>query len=160
MTTLYVHIFGSVHNSFSHYQHCSDLWPLKLLKVKRDRMLSNYAIRSELFLDDFVCSYLRFSARLVQCVLWRHIIPPSDSVKQYQLIPHNRLALVITNIVAIYGLWKSSEIVYYQITQLSEQKYKLAIPFAEHAIFLFESLSITLCGVFIFSSLYLQICIF
>ena len=39
-TTLYVHIFGSVHNSFSH-QHCSDLWPLK---VKRDRMLSNYTI--------------------------------------------------------------------------------------------------------------------
>jgi hypothetical protein len=50
-TTLYVHIFGSVHampilynttirfsetistnshNSFSHYQHCSDLWPLKV----------------------------------------------------------------------------------------------------------------------------------
>ena len=24
MTTLYVHIFGSVHNSFGHYQHCSD----------------------------------------------------------------------------------------------------------------------------------------
>jgi hypothetical protein len=44
---------------------------------------------SELFLDDFVCSYLRFSARLVQCVLWRHIIPPFDSVKQYQPIPHN-----------------------------------------------------------------------
>jgi hypothetical protein len=43
---------------------------------------------SELFLDDFVCSY-RFSARLVQCTLWRHIIPPFDSVKQYQLIPHN-----------------------------------------------------------------------
>ena len=48
-TTLYVHIFGSVHasfdsvkqyqliphNSLSHYQHCSDLWPLK---VKRDRI--------------------------------------------------------------------------------------------------------------------------
>jgi hypothetical protein len=91
MTTLYVHIFGSVHNSFSHYQHCSDLWTLK---IKRDRILSNYAI--------------------------------------------------------VY---------------MSEQKYKLAIPFAEHnlgpfgrifiAIFLFESLSITLCGVFIFSSLYL-----
>jgi hypothetical protein len=53
--------------------------------------------------------------------------------------------------------------------QLSDQKYKLAIPFAEHnfgpfgrifiAIFLFES-SVTLCGVFIFSSLYPQICIF
>jgi hypothetical protein len=63
----------------------------------------------------------------------------------------------------------ANEIVYYQITQLSEQKYKLAIPFAEHkfdpfgriifAIVLFESLSITLCRV-LFSSLYLQICIF
>ena len=58
------------------------------------------------------------------------IIPPFDSVKQYQLIL--TIVLVIINIVAIYGLWKSSEIVYYQITQLSDQKYKLAIPFAEH----------------------------
>jgi hypothetical protein len=33
-----------------------------------------------------------------------------------QLIPHNSLSGII-NIVAIYGLWKSSEIVYYQITQ-------------------------------------------
>jgi hypothetical protein len=35
-------------------------------------------------------------------------------------------------IIAIYELWKSSVFVYYQITQLSEQKYRLAIPFAEH----------------------------
>ena len=96
------------------------------------------------------------------------IIPLFDSMKQYQLIL--TIVLVIINIVAIYGLRKSSEIVYYQITQLSDQKYKLVIPFAEHnfgpfgrvfiAIFLFESLSITLYGVFILSSLYLQICIF
>jgi hypothetical protein len=39
MTTLYVHIFGSVHNSFGHYQHCSDF-----NMIKRDRILSNYAI--------------------------------------------------------------------------------------------------------------------
>jgi hypothetical protein len=61
MTFWFITIFGSVHvmktkippfdsvkqyqliphDSFSHYQHCSDLWPLK---VKRDRILSNYAI--------------------------------------------------------------------------------------------------------------------
>jgi hypothetical protein len=60
-------------------------------------------------------------------------------------------------------------IILYQITQLSEQKYKLAIHFAEnnfgpfeHIIFvivLFESPSKTLFRVF-FASLYLQICIF
>jgi hypothetical protein len=49
-------------------------------------------------------------------------IPPFYSVKQYQLIPHN-IVLVIINIVAIYGPWNFSEIVCYQITQLSEQKY-------------------------------------
>ena len=58
------------------------------------------------------------------------IIPAFDSVKQYQLIL--TIVLVIINIEAIYSLWKSSEIVYYQITQLSDQKYKLALPFAEH----------------------------
>jgi hypothetical protein len=52
------------------------------------------------------------------------------------------------------GLWKSNKITYYQITQLSEQKYRLAIPFAEnnfgpfeHIVFvivLFESPSKTL----------------
>jgi hypothetical protein len=42
------------------------------------------------------------------------------------------IVLVDVNIIAIYELWKSSEFVYYQITQLSEQKYRLAIPFAEH----------------------------
>jgi hypothetical protein len=60
-------------------------------------------------------------------------------------------------------------IILYQITQLSEQKYKLAIPFAEnnfgpfeHIVFvivLFESPSKTLLRV-LFASLYLQICIF
>jgi hypothetical protein len=60
-------------------------------------------------------------------------------------------------------------IILYQITQLSEQKYKLAIPFAEnnfgpfeHIVFvivLFESPSKTLFRV-LFASLYLQICIF
>jgi hypothetical protein len=67
------------------------------------------------------------------------------------------------------GLWKSNAIIYYQITQLSEQKYRLAIPFAEnnfgpfeHIVFvivLFESPSETLLRV-LFASLYLQICIF
>jgi hypothetical protein len=60
-------------------------------------------------------------------------------------------------------------IILYQITQLSEQKYRLAIPFAENnfgpfehivfAIVLFESPSKTLLRV-LFASLYLQICIF
>jgi hypothetical protein len=67
------------------------------------------------------------------------------------------------------GLWKSNTIIYYQITQLSEQKYRLAIPFAENnfgpferivfVIVLFESPSKTLFRV-LFASLYLQICIF
>jgi hypothetical protein len=67
------------------------------------------------------------------------------------------------------GLWKSNAIVYYQITQLSEQKYRLAIPFAENnfgpferivfVIVLFESPPKTLFRVS-FASLYLQICIF
>ena len=67
------------------------------------------------------------------------------------------------------GLWKSNTIILYQITQLSEQKYRLAIPFAEnnfgpfeHIVFvivLFEYPSKTLCGV-LFACLYLQICIF
>jgi hypothetical protein len=61
------------------------------------------------------------------------IIPPFDSVKQYQLIL--TIVLVIINIVAIYGLWKSSEIVYYQITQLSDQKYK------------YKSISARFCGI-------------
>jgi hypothetical protein len=65
------------------------------------------------------------------------------------------------------GLWKSNAIIYYQITQLSEQKYRLAFaennfsPF-EHIVFvivLFESPSKTLFRV-LFASLYLQICIF
>ena len=60
-------------------------------------------------------------------------------------------------------------IILYQITQLSERKYRLAIPFAEnnfgpfeHIVFvivLFESPSKTLLRV-LFASLYLQICIF
>ena len=32
------------HNSLSHYQHCSDLWPLK---VKRNHILSNYAMSEQ-----------------------------------------------------------------------------------------------------------------
>ena len=46
---------------------------------------------------------------------------------QYEKKPYNcvtsvqcTIVLVIINILAIYGLWKSSEIVYYQIMQLSE----------------------------------------
>jgi hypothetical protein len=60
-------------------------------------------------------------------------------------------------------------IILYQITQLSEQKYRLAIPFAEnnfgpfeHIVFvmvLFEYPSKTLLRV-LFASLYLQICMF
>jgi hypothetical protein len=43
------------------------------------------------------------------------------------------IVIVIINMVAIYGVWKSNAIVYYQITPLSEQKYRrLAIPFAEN----------------------------
>jgi hypothetical protein len=61
------------------------------------------------------------------------------------------IAFIVINIVAIDGLWRSSEIVYCQITQLSGQKYsRLALHFAEHnfgpfrciffVIVLFESL--------------------
>jgi hypothetical protein len=67
------------------------------------------------------------------------------------------------------GLWKSNTIILYQITQLSAQKYRLAIPFTEnnfgpfeHIVFvivLLESPSKTLSRV-LFASLYLQICIF
>jgi hypothetical protein len=67
------------------------------------------------------------------------------------------------------GVWKSNAIVYYQITRLSEQKYRKAIPFAENnfgpfkyivfVIVLFESPSKTLFRV-LFESLYLQISIF
>jgi hypothetical protein len=83
------------------------------------------------------------------------------------------IVLVDVNIIAIYELWKSSEFVYYQIMQLSEQKYRLAIHFAIHfaehnfgpfghnffVIVLFQSLSKTLIRVS-FTSLYLQICTF
>jgi hypothetical protein len=65
------------------------------------------------------------------------------------------------------GFWKSNAIIYYQITQLSEQKYRLAIPFTEnncgpfeHIVFvivLFESPSKIRV---LFASLYLQIFIF
>jgi hypothetical protein len=79
------------------------------------------------------------------------------------------IVIVIINIVAIYGPLKSNMIILYQITQLSEQKYRLAIPFAEnnfgpfeHIVFvivLFESPSKTLFRG-LFPRLYLQICIF
>ena len=79
------------------------------------------------------------------------------------------IVIAIINIVAIYGPLKSNMIILYQITQLSEQKYRLAIPFAEnnfgpfvHIVFvivLFESPSKTLSTV-LFPRLYLQICIF
>jgi hypothetical protein len=79
------------------------------------------------------------------------------------------IVIVIINIVAIYGPLKSNMIILYQITQLSEQKYRLAITFAEnnfgpfeHIVFvivLFESPSKTLFRV-LFPRLYLQICIF
>jgi hypothetical protein len=118
---------------------------------------------SELFLDDFVSSYLRFSARLVQCMLWRHIIPPFDSMKQYQLIPHNSfshyqhchysdlwpLNVKRDRILSNYAIvWK---------------KYNFG-PFGRIfiAIFLFESLSLTtVWSVYIFeivsSNLYLLV---
>ena len=81
------------------------------------------------------------------------IVPPFDSVKQYQLITHD--SFVIANIVAIYDLWKSSEIAYYQIYAI------VWSPFGRIfiVIVLFELLSKTLFTVS-FSSLYLQICIF
>jgi hypothetical protein len=66
------------------------------------------------------------------------------------------------------GLWKSNTIIYYHITHLFEQKYRLAIPFAEnnfgpfeHILFvivLFESPPKTLWV--LFARLYLQMCIF
>jgi hypothetical protein len=76
-------------------------------------------------------------------------ILPFDSARQNLLI--RRIVLVNVNIIAVYDLWKSSDIVYYQITQLCDQKYRLATPFAEHnfgpferiffVVVLFESLS-------------------
>jgi hypothetical protein len=60
-------------------------------------------------------------------------IPRSIQCNNMSLFIAIVLALLVdVNIIAIYELWKSSEFVYYQITQLSEQKSRLAIPFAEH----------------------------
>jgi hypothetical protein len=63
----------------------------------------------------------------------------------------------------------SNTIILYQIMQLSEQKYRLAVPFAEnnfgpfeHIIFVIVLLESPLKTLFrvLFASLYLQICIF
>ena len=67
------------------------------------------------------------------------------------------------------GLLNSNTIILYQITQLSEQQYRLAVPFAENNFGPFED--IVFVTVFLesplktlfrvlFASLYLQICIF
>jgi hypothetical protein len=47
------------------------------------------------------------------------------SIQCNNMSPFIAIVLVDVNIIAIYELWKSSEFVYYQITQLSEQKYRL-----------------------------------
>ena len=76
------------------------------------------------------------------------------------------MVLVIINIVAIYGPLNSNTIILYQITQLSEQKYRLAVPFAEnnfgpfeHIVFVIVLLESPLKTLFrvLFASLYLQI---
>ena len=115
-----------------------------------------------LAVDGFVFSYLRFSA----CYEDRNTTIRFRNKRFNQFLT---IVIVIINIVAIYGPLKSNMIILYQITQLSEQKYRLAIPFAEnnfgpfeHIVFvivLFESPSKTLFRV-LFPRLYLQICIF
>jgi hypothetical protein len=94
-------------------------------------------------------------------------IPPFDSEIKYILIPNDSYS----HYQHCSDLWafERNAIVYYQITQLSEQKYRLAIPFAEnnfgpfeHIVFvivLFESPSKTLFRMLL-ASLYLKICIF
>jgi hypothetical protein len=42
------------------------------------------------------------------------------------------IVLVSGNVIAIYDLWKSSELVYDQITQYLYQIININIPFAEH----------------------------
>ena len=111
--------------------------------------------------DGFVFSYLRFSA----CYEDRNTTIRFRNKRFNQFLT----TVIVINIVAIYGPLKSNMIILYQITQLSEQKYRLAIPFAEnnfgpfeHIVFvivLFESPSKTLFRV-LFPRLYLQICIF
>ena len=103
----------------------------------------------------------------VQCMLCRQKY--HHSIQRVEISWFLTIDLVDVNIIAIYGFWKSSEIVYYQITQLSEQQCRLSVPFAEHnfgrfgriffVIVLFESLSKTLFRV-LFSRLYHQIWIF
>ena len=115
-----------------------------------------------LAVDGFVFSYLRFSA----CYEDRNTTIRFRNKRFNQFLS---IVIVIINIVAIYGPLKSNMIILYQITQLSEQKYRLAIPFAEnnfgpfqHIVFvivLFETPSKTLFTV-LFPRLYLQICIF
>jgi hypothetical protein len=100
--------------------------------------------------------------------LWRFISSVHSMLWRQKY--HVRFSVTICPhaFIAIYELWKSSEFVYYQITQLSEQKYRLAKPFAEHnfgpfrrnfVIGLFQSLSKTQLRVS-FTRLYLQICTF
>jgi hypothetical protein len=56
------------------------------------------------------------------------------SIQRVEISWFLTIDLVDVNIIAIYGFWKSSEIVYYQITQLSEQQSWLALPLAEHNV--------------------------
>jgi hypothetical protein len=56
------------------------------------------------------------------------------SIQRVEISWFLTIDLVDVNIIAIYGFWKSSEIVYYQITQLSEQQCRLAVPLAKHNV--------------------------
>jgi hypothetical protein len=113
-------------------------------------------------IDGGEISYLRFSA----CYEDRNTTIRFRNKRFNQFLT---IVIVIINTVAIYWPLKSNMIILYQITQLSEQKYRLAILFAEnnfgpfeHIVFvivLFESPLKTLFRV-LFPRLYLQICIF
>jgi hypothetical protein len=84
---------------------------------------------------------------------YSQILQPYTGTQVSKTILLCSLVLVDVNIIAIYELWKSSEFVYYEITQFCERKYRLAIyiHFAEDnfgpferiffVIVLFESLS-------------------
>ena len=113
-------------------------------------------------IDGGEISYLRFSA----CYEDRNTTIRFRHKRFNQFLP---IVIVIINIVAIYGPLKVKPDNIVSNYALSEQKYRLAIPFAEnnfgpfaHIVFvivLFESPSKTLLRV-LFASLYLQICIF
>ena len=81
------------HNSLSHYQHCSDVWPLK---VKRDRILSNYAMSEQRYnfgplIFNLHCNILFESLSIT--TVW--------SVYIFEIVSSNLYLLVLSRYVKI-----------------------------------------------------------